>query len=140
MSIVAHGIDMVDCDRLEQSIEKHGQRFLDRVFTPHEQAYCQSRKKSSLQHLAGRFAVKEAVLKVLGTGWRDGIAWTDIEVRNKPSGQPIVVLGGRCRELADQLGLVAIHISISHIKTHAIGSAIGVGSSPSGALGVLGVD
>jgi holo-[acyl-carrier protein] synthase len=127
---------MVDCARLAASLDRHGQKFLDRVFTPAEQKYCQDRKNCT-QHLAGRFAAKEAVLKVLGTGWRDGIAWTDIEVRNEPSGQPRVVLTGRCRVIADELGLSRVLISISHIETHAIASAIGLGLDGPGALGVL---
>lgn len=127
MKILAHGIDLVDCGRLAESIRQHGQRFLDRVFTVHEQTYCDARRKSALQSLAGRFAIKEAVLKVLGTGWAKGIAWTDIEVRNEQSGQPRVVLSGRCAEIAHQRGIEEIQISISHIKTHAIGSAIGIG-------------
>ena len=125
MSIQSHGVDMVDCAGLGAGIERHGDRFLKRVFTPVELEYCQSRK-NRIQHLSGRFAVKEAVLKVLGTGWRNGIAWTDIEVRNQPSGQPFVELTGRCREIADEQGLTKILISISHISTHAIASAIGV--------------
>jgi len=135
MNVKAHGVDMVDCNRLKQSIERHGQRFLERVFTPAELAYCQGRKRE-IEHLAGRFAAKEAVLKVLGTGWRNGIAWTDVEVRNQPSGQPKVTLYGRCREVADELGLAAILISISHIDTHAIASAIGVTESAGGAMGI----
>jgi holo-[acyl-carrier protein] synthase len=128
MNIIAHGIDLVDCDRLAASVERLGEKFLDRVFTPTEQAYCMTRRKGRIQSLAGRFAVKEAVLKVLGTGWAKGIAWTDIEVRNEASGQPVAHLAGRCREIADEMGIVEIHISISHIQTHAIGSAIGVGA------------
>lgn len=126
MNIIAHGIDMVDCARLQKSIDEHGERFLHRVFTEFELGYCVGRKRE-IEHLAGRFAVKEAVLKVLGTGWRDGIAWTDIEVRNEPSGAPTVHLTGKCAEVADKLGLSKILISISHIDTHAIASAIGVG-------------
>lgn len=126
MHILAHGIDMVDCDRLAALIDRHGRRFVDRVFTPAERAYCTARKNPT-PHLAGRFAVKEAVLKVLGTGWRDGIAWTDIETRNQPSGQPTVHLAGRCRQLAEQRGIARILVSISHIDTHAVASAIGVG-------------
>jgi holo-[acyl-carrier protein] synthase len=118
-------VDLVDCQRLQEAIQRHGNRFLDRIYTPAEQGYCLG-KKNELQHLAGRFAAKEAVLKVLGTGWRDGISWTDIEVLNLPSGQPTVKLSGRCREVADELGLASILISISHIQTHAIASAIGV--------------
>ena len=116
---------MVDCTRLSESVEKHGAKFLDRVFTQHEQDYCNSRKIAT-QHFAGRFAVKEAVLKVLGTGWSNGIAWTDIEVRNEPNGQPKVYLSNKPREIAKQRGIGDILISISHIETHAIASAIGV--------------
>lgn len=124
MSAIAHGIDMVNCERLGRSIAKHGQRFLRRIFTPAELAYCQPRKRC-LEHLAGRFAAKEAVMKVLGTGWRGGIAWTDIEVSNDPLGRPEVRLSGRCGELADEMGLDRILISITHIETHAVASAIG---------------
>lgn len=125
MSVLAHGVDMVDCARLSASVEKHGAKFLDRVFTQYEQNYCNSRKIAT-QHLAGRFAVKEAVLKVLGTGWANGIAWTDIEVRNEPNGQPKVFLSNKPREIALDRGIGDILISISHIKTHAIASAIGL--------------
>jgi holo-[acyl-carrier protein] synthase len=138
MTITAHGVDMVECERIAESIERFGEKFLDRVYTQTERDYCYARK-NPVPHLAGRFAAKEAVLKVLGTGWTNGIAWTDIEVRNNPAGQPRVVLSGRCREIADEQGLARIHISISHIATHAIASAIGEGTDPPGALGVLGM-
>jgi holo-[acyl-carrier protein] synthase len=134
MDIVAHGIDMVDCTRLREMIDRHGQKFLDRIFTKAEQRYCRDKKRAT-EHLAGRFAAKEAVLKVLGTGWRDGITWTDIEVRNSPSGQPSVRLSGRCRTIADELGLASVLISISHIGTHAIASAIGSTGATGGAKG-----
>ena len=126
---------MVDCNRLGKAIERHGEKFLSRVFTPAELEYC-SGKKRRIEHLAGRFAAKEAVLKVLGTGWANGIQWTDIEIRNAPSGRPHVRLAGRCRQIADSLGLIGIVVSISHIHTHAIASAIGTcqaaGPSPGG--------
>lgn len=131
MSPFAHGIDMVDCDRIRQAVEKHGDRFLQRVFTRAELDYCLGKKRQT-EHLAGRFAAKEAVLKLLGTGWQKGIAWTDVEVRNAPSGQPHVTLSGRCRRIAEELGLGAILISISHIETHAIASAIGTPAPPGG--------
>ncbi len=134
MNVVAHGIDMVECARLAEMIKKHGRKFLDRVFTPAELDYCLD-KKRCIEHLAGRFAAKEAVLKVLGTGWRDGITWTDVEISNSPSGQPRVRLAGRCRQIADELGLAGIFISISHIGTHAIASAIGAKEAPGGAAG-----
>lgn len=135
MNVIAHGVDMVDCNRLAQSLDDHGRRFIQRVYTPAEQEYCQSRKYP-VPHYAGRFAAKEAVLKVLGTGWRDGIAWTDIEVRNAPSGEPKVTLTGRCREVAEQKGLVSILLSISHIDSHAIASAIGLGPGEPPPLGL----
>lgn len=135
MNVKAHGIDMVDCARLRESIDKHGDKFLKRVFTPLELEYCLG-KKREIEHLAGRFAAKEAVLKVLGTGWTKGIAWTDIEVWNEPSGQPRIRLSGRCREVADGLGYASILISISHIETHAIASAIASAESTGGALGI----
>ena len=132
MTVIAHGIDMVDCRRLAQAIERHGQKFLDRIFTPAEQEYSRGRKRH-VEHLAGRFAAKEAVLKLLGTGWQRGISWTEVEVRNEPSGQPRVYLTGQCRRIADELGLADILISISHIDTHAIASAIGSAESAGGA-------
>lgn len=127
MKTISHGVDLVDCQRLSVVMGRHGQRFMERVFTAAEIAYCCG-KKNKVEHLAGRFAAKEAVLKVLGTGWKNGIAWTDIEVINEPSGQPRVYLEGRCREIAKELGLETILISISHVKTHAIASAIGCGA------------
>ena len=117
---------MVDCVRLRESIDRHGDRFLKRIFTPTELKYCLGRKRE-IEHLSGRFAAKEAVLKVLGTGWKNGINWTDIEVVNLPSGQPKVTLTGRCKEIADEQDIEEILISISHIDTHAIASAIGKG-------------
>lgn len=129
MSVIAHGIDMVACDRLRHALDKHGERFLRRVFTAFELDYCLG-KKREIEHLAGRFAAKEAVLKVLGTGWRSGICWTDVEIRNDPSGQPRAFLTGRCKELAESIGLSEVVVSISHVETHAIASAIGQGPGP----------
>jgi len=123
MGSLAHGIDMVECQRLAEMIDRYGDRFLVRVFTPGELAYCSGRRRR-VEHLAGRFAAKEAVLKVLGTGWTGGIRWTDVEVINEPSGQPRVRLAGRCREIADAKGLGEVRVSISHITTHAIASAV----------------
>jgi len=125
MNVVGHGIDLVSCPRLADMVERHGQRFLDRVFTSSEQEYCLGRKRQA-EHLAGRFAAKEAVMKVFGTGWGKGISWTDIEVRNTASGQPQVHLAGPCRRIAEEMGLTRILISISHTAEHAIASALGV--------------
>jgi holo-[acyl-carrier protein] synthase len=125
MAIVGHGIDIVETARIGRMIEEHGQRFLDRCFSTREQDYCHSNRTRSVEHFAGRFAAKEAVLKVLGTGWRGGVAWTDIEIVNEPSGQPRVRLQGECESIARDLGIVRWHVSVSHIGTHATASAIG---------------
>lgn len=126
MPIVGHGIDIVETSRIRQLIEEHAQRFLDRCYTPLEQEYAARNPKRYVEHLAGRFAAKEAVLKVLGTGWRGGIAWTDIEILPEPSGQPKLTLTGECQRIAAQLGIARWHVSISHITTHATASAIGL--------------
>jgi holo-[acyl-carrier protein] synthase len=126
MPILGHGIDIVETARIKSMVEEHGQRFLDRCFTPAEQAYCSANPKRYFEHLAGRFAAKEAVLKVLGTGWRGGIAWTDIEIIKERSGQPKVLLTGECERIAKQLGIAHWHVSLSHIETHATASAIGL--------------
>jgi holo-[acyl-carrier protein] synthase len=128
MPIIGHGIDIVETERIRRLAEQHGHHFLDRVFTAAEQEYCRQNMKRYYEHLAGRFAAKEAVLKVLGTGWRGGIAWTDIEVTKESSGQPRIKLSGECERIAADLGIAHWHISISHITTHATASAIGLRS------------
>jgi len=123
MEIVAHGIDLVDCPRIEQMIQRHGERFIKRVFTAAEQAYAQ-KNKNEVEKLAGRFAAKEAVLKLIGTGWRGKIAWTDIEIINNAAGQPEVTLGGEVRKIADKLGIKHVSVSITHTANFAIASAV----------------
>jgi holo-[acyl-carrier protein] synthase len=126
MPILGHGIDIVETARVKRLVDEHGERFLERIFTPAENAYCAGNPKRYYEHLAGRFAAKEAVLKVLGTGWRGGIAWTDIEVTKEASGQPRIQLTGECERIARNLGISRWHLSISHIETHATASAIGM--------------
>src|SRR6056300_1495980 len=99
MGIVAHGIDLVDCPRIEQMVQRHGERFINRVFTNAEQAYARA-NKNEIEKLAGRFAAKEAILKLIGTGWRGKIAWTDIEIINDSLGKPEVHVAGQVREIA----------------------------------------
>ena len=123
MEIVAHGIDLVDCPRIEKMIERHGERFVERVFTAAEQAYAKA-NKNSIEKLAGRFAAKEAVLKLMGTGWRGKIAWTDIEIVNNPAGQPEVKISGEIEKIAEKLGIKHIRISITHTANFAIASAV----------------
>ena len=122
--IVGTGIDLCEVGRMREAIERHGQRLLDRVFTGREIAYAE-RKANRYERYAARFAAKEAGMKALGTGWRGGIAWTDIEVVRDPSGQPGIKLTGECARVAEQLGIVHWHVSLSHIETHATASAIG---------------
>lgn len=123
MGIIAHGIDLVDCPRIEQMIERHGERFVNRIFTDAEQAYAKS-SRNEVEKLSGRFAVKEAVLKLIGTGWRGKIAWTDIEVINNAAGQPEVTIRGEVKRIADELGIEQISVSITHTANFAIASAI----------------
>jgi holo-[acyl-carrier protein] synthase len=126
MPLLGHGIDLVEIARIRRLHEEHGQHFLDRVFTPAEQEYCAANPKRYFEHLAGRFAAKEAVLKVLGTGWRGGISWTDIEVVKDVYGQPGIRLTGECERIATERGITAWLVSLSHIETHATASAIGM--------------
>ncbi|HEX40550.1 MAG TPA: holo-[acyl-carrier-protein] synthase [Phycisphaerales bacterium] len=123
MTLIAHGIDLVDFPRIEQMAQRHGSRFLDRVFTPAEQRYAEA-SRNTYEKLAGRFAAKEAILKLVGTGWRGKIAWTDIEIVNNPAGQPLVNLSGEVRKIAESLGIVQISVSITHTAQFAIASAV----------------
>ncbi len=125
MNVIGHGIDIIECERIRQVWDRHGDRFLRRVFTPREIDYCLT-KKNPLPHLAGRFAAKEAVLKVLGTGWRGAILWTDVEVTHAASGQPCIVLTGHSAQVARQMSISAVQISISHTRNYAAASAIGL--------------
>ncbi len=128
MEIIAHGIDLVDFPRIEEMIERHGERFVSRVFTAAEQKYANAHR-NSVEKYAGRFAAKEAILKLVGTGWRGRIAWTDVEVVNDPSGQPVVRLSGEVKEIAEKLGIRQISISITHTANFAIASAVALAQS-----------
>lgn len=128
MEIVAHGIDLVDFPRIEEMAKRHGPRFLDRVFTASEQAYAKV-NKNAMEKLAGRFAAKEAILKLMGTGWRGKIAWTDIEIVNNPTGQPEVNLSGEVEKIAERLGIKHISVSITHTANFAIASAVALANS-----------
>jgi len=120
---IFHGIDLVDCPRIEQMLERHGSHFLDRVFTPTEQKQADE-VKNRIERLSGRFAAKEAVLKLLGTGWRGKIAWTDIEVVNNPLGQPQVTLSGEVKKIASEMEIGEIVLSISHTANFVMASAV----------------
>lgn len=120
--MLAVGVDMIEIARIERGAARHGQRFLDRFFTEQEQGYCNGRADS----LAGRFAVKEAVAKALGTGIGD-IRWVEVEVVCDDRGKPELVLHDAAAALAAEMGLHQWAISLSHTDTHAIGMAVATG-------------
>ena len=120
------GIDIIETVRIKGVLERHDQRFLGRVFTEWERAYC----RRNVLHLAGRWAAKEAVSKVLGLGIR-GVGWREIEIRRTPLGQPIVTLHGRAEERRQALGLTSpLAVSISHIRDLAVAVAVGTHAGP----------
>jgi holo-[acyl-carrier protein] synthase len=111
--IVGLGADIAEVDRIEAAIARHGRAFLNRVFTPREIAYCE-RHRASGERYAARFAAKEATMKALGTGWRRGVRWVDIEVTRLASGRPTIELRGAAREHAERQGVKHIHVSLTH--------------------------
>jgi holo-[acyl-carrier protein] synthase len=127
MRIVGHGIDIIEVERIAHSIRDHGDRFLERVFTANELLYAGKAKRRD-EHLAARFAAKEAVMKALGTGWGNGVAWTQVEVVLLPSGQPTLALSGRAAQIARDLGITDWSLSLTHTKTTAAASAIATGA------------
>ena len=127
MTIISQGIDLIECPRIRQMWERHGDRFTRRLLTDDELAYVR-RHRDPVPRLAGRFAAKEAVLKVLGTGWRGKIAWRDMEILNDEHGRPHVTLTGECRRIADDLGITRVLVSITHTENYAAATAIGVGA------------
>lgn len=126
MAILGTGTDIVEVLRIARMIERHGELFIGRVYTPDEIEYCASRKAAT-QHYAGRWAAKEAVLKALGTGWVRGIGWRDVEVRNTPAGLPTVRLYGGARDMQEHLGIERLHLSISHCRAYATAYAVAEG-------------
>lgn len=125
MDLICHGVDLIEIARIERLWREHGDRFLTRVFTSAERAHCLD-SRTPAERLAGRFAAKEAVLKVLGTGWRAGIGWTDVETLPDALGRPVVTLHGVAAELAAGAEIAQIVISISHSGGFVIASAIGL--------------
>lgn len=117
-----HGIgtDIIEVKRIEGSIERFGKRFLDRIFSDGEQAYCLHYRDAS-RHFAGRFAAKEAIVKALGTGFRNGIGWLDIEIVNNGQGKPVAHLS---LQLQEQFDTIRIHLSISHGRDYATAFAV----------------
>ena len=121
--LVGTGVDLIEIERIAQSIERYGDRFLRRIFTDHEIAYC-SRKRSSAESFAARFAAKEAGAKALGTGISRGVTWNEFQVERKPGGRPTLQLRGRAALLASELGVKTISLSLTHTATLAMASVM----------------
>jgi len=121
--IVSIGIDIVEVYRIRDTISRTP-RFTERVFTPNERSYCESRGAAAFQSYAARFAAKEAFLKALKTGWRGKITWHDIEVVSDDQGVPSLAVKGEARHLLQRLGANQLHLSISHTAEHAVAQVI----------------
>lgn len=119
--ILGMGTDLAEVDRIEQSVKRYGNRFLERVYSDFERSYSM-RKKNYAERLAGRFAAKEAGMKAIGTGWRRGVTWKDFEVVNEPGGKPTLKLSGAAAQIAERMGVKRVSLSITH--TAAIAMAV----------------
>ena len=121
--IVGTGIDITEVPRIAEAIARFGSRFLNRVFTPNEIRYCES-KKNSVERYAARFAAKEAAMKAIGTGLRRGVTWQDIEIGHAPGGKPVLRFSGRAADFANALGSKHVALSLTHTETTAIAIVI----------------
>jgi holo-[acyl-carrier protein] synthase len=121
--IVGIGIDIVEIEKIQRAMVRRGERLKNRTFTPMEIQYCEERA-NKYQHYAARFAAKEAVFKAISTGWRQGVAWTDVEVSNELSGKPDLFLKGKTLEFANKLGANKYWLSLSHTDHYAIAHVI----------------
>ncbi len=125
MRIYGIGIDVVEIERIAAAIERHGEAFLGKLFTPSERLYCGSQKKFAL-HYAARFAAKEAVSKALGTGIGQHAGWLDLEIAREPSGAPKLVLKGAAAQFAESKGITEVQISLTHAREYAAANAIAI--------------
>ncbi len=121
--IIGMGVDIAEVERIQGAIERHGEVFLKRVYTPREREYCE-RFKKKYERYAGRFAAKEAAMKALGTGWRRGVRWVDLEVVRETSGRPTLALEGEAGKIAQQIGVKHVALSITHTETQALAQVI----------------
>jgi holo-[acyl-carrier protein] synthase len=122
------GVDLAQIGRMRQIVEKWDERFLRRVFTEEELAYCR-RRRDPIPHLAARFAAKEATLKALGTGLSMGVSWREMEVRRERGQAPTMVLTGRCRDIATAKGGAGVLLSLTHEGDYALAQAMLIGGS-----------
>ena len=123
MQIFGIGIDVVEIDRIEESIEKFGDKFLNRIFTAEERSYCDSQKRPHVNY-AARFAVKEAIAKSFGTGIGKELSWLDMTILRAPSGEPSVVFSGAGKIFMETKNIVSVKISLTHAKQYAAANAI----------------
>lgn len=121
--IVSIGIDIIEVYRISETLARTP-RFVERVFTEKERAYCEAKGAASAQSFAARFAAKEAFLKALKTGWRGKITWRDIEVLNDEQGVPSLTISGEAEEILNSSGANKIHLSMSHTTDHATAQVI----------------
>jgi holo-[acyl-carrier protein] synthase len=121
--IVGTGVDLCEVDRIEQSVQRFGRRFIERIYTPREIAYAE-RKANKYERFAARFAAKEAGMKAIGTGWRRGVRWKDFEVANLPTGKPTLLFHGKAAEFARKLDVKNVALSITHTKDTALAHVI----------------
>ncbi len=121
--IVGSGIDLTEIGRIQMSMDRYGDRFLNRIYTAGEQAYC-LRKRNSAESFAARFAAKEAAAKALGTGISRGVTWREIEVVREPGGRPTILFHGRAEQMAARLGVRHAALSITHTTDLAMASVV----------------
>jgi holo-[acyl-carrier protein] synthase len=121
--IVGTGVDLAEVPRIKAAMERHGIRFVERIFTPLEIAYVE-KKANKYERYAARFAAKEAGMKAIGTGWRRGVRWQDFEVFNLPSGKPSLRFHGKAAEFAAQLGVRNIALSLTHTAEQAFAQVL----------------
>jgi len=121
--IIGMGVDIAEVERIERAIERYGEVFLKRIYTERERAYCEQ-FKNKYERYAGRFAAKEAAMKALGTGWRRGVRWVDLEVVRESSGRPTLALAGEAGRIAAQIGVKNIALSITHTESQALAQVI----------------
>jgi holo-[acyl-carrier protein] synthase len=121
--IVGSGIDMTEIERIRHSMDRYSNRFLDRIYTAAEQAYC-LQKRNAAESFAARFAAKEAGAKALGTGISRGVSWLEIEVVRAPGGRPTIRFHGRAAEIAGRLGVAHTALSITHTNSLAMASVL----------------
>jgi holo-[acyl-carrier protein] synthase len=119
--LVGTGIDLIEIARIQKSMDRYGDRFLDRIFTPAEKAYCQ-RKRNAAESFAARFAAKEAAAKALGTGISFGVTWLEIEVIREPTGRPTLSFHGRALRIANRLSVARASLSLTHTEDLAMAS------------------